>query len=290
MKGTAKPEWIRAKIPTEKKFKELNSLLAANKLHTVCKEAFCPNRAECWQSGTATFLLMGEYCTRSCKFCDVTTKNPHKKLDGKEPRNLAQVIRELNLNYVVLTSVTRDDLQDGGAEHLAKCIKEIRLLNTSTTIEILIPDFKGNVGSLRSIVNSDPQVIGHNIETTESLTPRVRDHRASYLQSIEVLRIIKKLNSKIITKSSLLLGMGETDEDILKTLEDLKNVQVDIMTLGQYLQPSRKSIPVHTYITPQKFKFWRERALQIGFRSVVSGPMVRSSYKAGEIYSELLSK
>ena len=289
MKGKAKPEWIRAKLPTEKRFKEINSLLVANDLHTVCKEAFCPNRTECWESGTATFLLMGEYCTRSCKFCDVTTRNPQKLLNEDEPRNLAQVIKKLKLKYAVLTSVTRDDLQDGGAEHLAKCIKEIRLLNPSTIVEILIPDFKGNVESLRTIIDSDPQVIGHNVETTESLTPKVRDRRASYTQSIQVLRIIKELNPNIITKSSILLGMGETDEEIFTTLKDLKDVNVDIVTLGQYLQPSRKSIPVQEYVTPQKFEFWKKRALQVGFRSVVSGPLVRSSYKAERVYSEVIS-
>ena len=289
MKGKAKPEWIRAKLPTEKKFKEINSLLVAHKLHTVCKEAFCPNRTECWESGTATFLLMGEYCTRSCEFCDVTTKNPRKHLNKEEPQNLAFVIKKLNLKYAVLTSVTRDDLQDGGADHLAKCVEEIRLLNPSTIIEILIPDFNGRLESIKTIVESNPQVIGHNIETTESLTPKVRDHRASYSQSLQVLRTIKDLNSNIFTKSSILLGMGETDEEIMHTLEDLKSASVDIVTLGQYLQPSRKSIPVQEYITPQKYKFWKKRALQVGFQSVVSGPLVRSSYKAEMVYSKLIS-
>ncbi len=289
MKGIAKPDWIRAKLPTERKFKEINALLLANELHTVCKEAFCPNRTECWESGTATFLLMGEYCTRACKFCDVTTKNPHKRLNAKEPQNLAHVISLLGLNYAVLTSVTRDDLADGGADHLAKCIQEIQIRNPSTIIEILIPDFNGNLDSIRTIANFNPQVMGHNVETTELLTPKVRDHRASYLQSLQVLRTIKKLNSRIITKSSILLGLGETDEGITQTLEDLKDAEVDIVTLGQYLQPSRKSIPVQEYIPPERFNFWREIALKMGFRSVVSGPLVRSSYRARMVYSDLIS-
>ncbi len=287
VKGKQKPAWIRSKLPTEKKFKEVRNLLRREGLHTVCEEAFCPNRTECWESGTATFLLMGEYCTRKCAFCDVKTRNPHKALDLEEPTKIAITVEKLGLKYVVLTSVTRDDLADGGASHLSACIKEIKSKTPKTLIEILIPDFRGNHKALKTIADSKPQVIGHNIETTQKLTSSLRDSRASYNQSLQVLKSIKKLNPRIYTKSSLILGFGESDEGILKALSDLKEANVDIVTLGQYLQPSRKNIPVHEYITPEKFEFWSEKAREIGFLAVVSGPLVRSSYKAGLIYSQI---
>jgi len=249
VKGQQKPAWIRTKLPTEKKFKEIKILLQREGLHTVCEEAFCPNRTECWESGTATFLLMGEYCTRKCAFCDVTTRNPHKVLDLEEPTKIANVVEKLGLKYVVLTSVTRDDLTDGGASHLSACINEIK--------------------------------------TKTQLTPSLRDSRASYNQSLQVLKSIKKLNPEIYTKSSIILGFGESDEGILKALQDLKKANVDIVTLGQYLQPSRKAKPVHEYITPEKFEFWNEKAGEVGFLAVVSGPLVRSSYQAGLLYSQI---
>ena len=287
VKGKQKPAWIRSKLPTEKKFKEIRVLLQREGLHTVCEEAFCPNRTECWESGTATFLLMGEYCTRKCAFCDVTTRNPHKVLDLEEPIKIANTVEKLDLKYVVLTSVTRDDLADGGASHLSACINEIKTKTPKTLIEILIPDFKGNYNALKTIVDTKPQVIGHNIETTQKLTSSLRDSRASYSQSLQVLKSIKKLNPEIYTKSSIILGFGESDEGILKALHDLKEANVDIVTLGQYLQPSRKAKPVHEYITPEKFEFWSEKAREIGFLAVVSGPLVRSSYQAGLLYSQI---
>ena len=287
MKGSSKPTWIRAKLPTETKFKEVNSLLRKQDLHTVCKEAFCPNRTECWESGTATFLLMGSYCTRSCKFCDVTTKNPHQMLDKKEPEKLAEVVKTLALRYVVLTSVTRDDLTDGGASHLAQCIEVIKKENPTTLVEILIPDFKGDRQALELIVKTKPQVIGHNIETTEIMTKKVRDHRADYHQSLQVLKTIKQIDKTVLTKSSIMLGLGESDEQVMDALKDLKEADVDIVTLGQYLQPSRKALPVQRYIKPSKFEEWKAIAKKIGFSAVVSGPLVRSSYKAAELYSRL---
>ena len=193
MKGISKPEWIRAKLPTDTKFKEVNKLIKDQGLHTVCKEAFCPNRTECWESGTATFLLMGAYCTRACKFCDVDTKNPHQILDNEEPMKVAKAVKKLGLKFVVLTSVTRDDLPDGGATHLANCIKKIKQISPSVLVEILIPDFKGDIQSLGTITEANPEVIGHNIETTEFLTPRVRDPRANYHQSLAVLKNLKDL-------------------------------------------------------------------------------------------------
>ncbi len=287
MKGSSKPEWIRAKLPTETKFKEVNKLIDGQGLHTVCKEAFCPNRTECWESGTATFLLMGSYCTRACKFCDVETRNPHQFLDEEEPRKLAEAVNELNLKFTVLTSVTRDDLPDGGAEHLAKCIRMIKRKNPTTLVEILIPDFKGNILSLKKIIEAKPEVIGHNIETTEILTPKIRDRRAKYQQSLFVLKTIKEIDSTILTKSSLMLGFGETDEQIFSSLNDLKRANVDIVTLGQYLQPSRKALPVQEYVEPSEFVYWEKIAQKIGFSAVVSGPLVRSSYQAGIQYSKV---
>jgi len=290
VRGTPKPTWIKTKLPTEMKFKEIRTLLQREGLHTVCDEAFCPNRTECWESGTATFLLMGEYCTRNCLFCDVTTKNPHQVLDPEELVKIAKAVDKLELKYVVLTSVTRDDLTDGGASHLTACIKEIKTKSPKTLIEILIPDFKGNFNALKTLVDATPQVIGHNVETTQKLTSRVRDSRASYHQSLTVLKSIKKINSNVYTKSSLMLGFGETDEGILKALHDLKEANVDIVTLGQYLQPSRKALPVYEYITPEKFTYWSEKAQDIGFLGVVSGPLVRSSYQAGSLYSQIHNK
>ena len=287
MKGSSKPAWIRAKLPTEMKFKEINSLLQRHGLHTVCTEAFCPNRTECWEYGTATFLLMGSYCTRTCKFCDITTKNPHQFLDPEEPTKLAHAVKTLNLKYAVLTSVTRDDLVDGGANHLAKCIKSIQKEIPEILIEILIPDFRGDQQALEVIIGAKPQVIGHNIETTEIMTPQIRDHRADYQQSLQILKTIKNLNNTILTKSSLMLGLGESDEQVLAALKDLKEAEVDIVTLGQYLQPSRKALPVQSYIEPKKFDDWKVIAQKIGFFAVVAGPLVRSSYKAASLYSKL---
>lgn len=285
-----KPKWIKAKLPTEKEYGKIRKLLRQKNLHTVCEEAFCPNRTECWESGTATFLLMGPYCTRSCKFCDVETRNPHQYLDGKEPENVASTVKELGLKYVVLTSVTRDDLIDGGAEHLSQCIKEIKDKNPKIRIEVLIPDFKGDLDALQKIVACKPDVIGHNIETTEMLTPRVRDKRASFEQSIYVLKNIKKLDSQILTKSSIMLGLGETDEQILAALQELRFAGVDIVTIGQYLQPSRKHLNVVEFLEPEKYEYWEKQALELGFLFVVSGPLVRSSYRAGELYVENVLK
>ena len=268
----------------------MRKLLRNQDLHTVCEEAFCPNCTECWESGTATFLLMGPFCTRSCNFCDVKTRNPHQNLDPKEPENLTKAVKELGLKYVVLTSVTRDDLVDGGAEHLHRCIEKVKQNNPEVLIEILIPDFQGNLNAIRKLVESKPDVIGHNIETTEAITPIVRDKRASFNQSINVLKHIKALTPYILTKSSILLGFGETDEQVLAALQELRRVRVDIITLGQYLQPSRKHLPVVEYLEPPKFEYWKKEALEMGFLYVVSGPLVRSSYRAGEFYVENILK
>ncbi|MFW9854009.1 MAG: lipoyl synthase [Candidatus Thorarchaeota archaeon] len=286
VKSKTKPSWIRAKLPTRRQYRTVQKLLERQSLHTVCEEAFCPNITECWESGTATFLLMGDVCTRGCKFCDIKAGNPRKWLDREEPRKVAEVINNLSLKYVVLTSVDRDDLEDGGATHLAQCINTVRELNPDILVEILIPDFKGNLASLRTIVEAKPDVIGHNIETTEKLTPKVRDKRASYNQSLFVLKSIKNMNPHILTKSSIMLGLGETMAQVHSALRDLRKNIVDIVTFGQYLQPSRRHLPVVEYVTPQMFRQWEQIASGMGFLYVVSGPLVRSSYKAGEFYIE----
>lgn len=279
-----KPHWLKTKLPTKTEFKTIKKVLNKQNLHTVCEEAFCPNHAECWESGTATFLLMGSYCTRSCRFCDVETRNPHQQLDFEEPKKLAQSVNEIGIKYIVLTSVTRDDLPDGGASHISSCISEVRRSNPNVLIEVLIPDFQGDLSALRKIIETKPDVLGHNIETTESLTSIVRDKRASFKQSIKILENIKEIDPQILTKSSIMLGLGESEKDILNALRELKRVKVDIVTLGQYLQPSRRHLNVVDYIEPRKFEYWKEIALEMGFLYVASGPLVRSSYKAGEFY------
>jgi lipoic acid synthetase len=286
VRETPKPSWIRTKLPTKMKFRHIKTLLSTTGLRTICEEALCPNHAECWESGTATFLLMGDICTRGCKFCDVKTGNPRKYLDPEEPKKLVTAVRDLKLRYVVLTSVDRDDLIDGGAAHLSRCVEALKHFNHDIYVEILIPDFQGDFKALKIVLDSKPDVIGHNIETTEDLTPMVRDRRASFKQSIQVLENIKKINPQILTKSSIMLGLGETDEQVLRALTALKRVKVDIVTLGQYLQPSRKHLPVKQYIEPQKFEYWKKVAIEMGFLYVVSGPLVRSSYRAGELFIE----
>ncbi|MFX0171563.1 MAG: lipoyl synthase [Candidatus Hodarchaeota archaeon] len=291
MKGKAKPNWIRTKLPTKDNFKKIRKTLGDNSLHTVCEEAFCPNCTECWESGTATFLLMGDVCTRGCKFCDVKTGNPRQFLDLNEPDNLAHAVKKLKLQYVVITSVDRDDLIDGGAEHLAQCIKRVKELNPGVIAEILIPDFQGSIEALQKIIEAKPNVIGHNIETTEALTPIVRDKRASFKQSINILKNVKKIDPQILTKSSIMVGLGETEDQVLMALHSLRSANVDIVTLGQYLQPSRKNLAVVEFVEPHKFEYWEKIARRMGFLYVISGPLVRSSYRAGELYiKHLLSK
>ncbi|MFQ5821174.1 MAG: lipoyl synthase [Candidatus Heimdallarchaeota archaeon] len=286
MKIKPKPKWIRSRLPTQKNYGALKFILKTQGLHTVCTETSCPNQTECWESRTATFMLLGALCTRRCNFCDVRSGHPHQVSDPEEPKKVARAVSELDLKYVVLTSVTRDDLSDGGASHLSECIKEIRQYNPQILIEILIPDFQGNLQAIQTIIDCKPDVIGHNVETTANLTPKVRDRRFSFHQSLFILESIKALNPHQLTKSSLMLGFGETDEQIIATLRALREVNVDIVTLGQYLQPSRNHMMVIEYITPGKFEFWKKTALELGFMAVISGPLVRSSYRAGELFVE----
>ncbi len=283
-----KPEWLRVKYPTGENYERIKSILRNHNLHTVCEEAHCPNMAECWGGGTATFMLMGDTCTRGCRFCMVKSGNPRGQLDIFEPPNVAKTIADLGLKYVVITSVDRDDLPDGGASHFASTIKAIKQHDPRVITEVLIPDFQGNLDDVKRIVDAGPEVIAHNIETTEPLTPRVRDPRATYKQSLKVLKGIKNLNPAIYSKSSIMLGLSETEEDLLKTMKDLRDVNVDILTLGQYLRPSKGHIPVTEYVSPETFDYYKGSAEDLGFLYVASGPFVRSSYRAGEFFVEAL--
>ncbi len=278
-----KPAWLRVRAPAGENYTKVKQSLRSLNLHTVCEEARCPNISECWGTGTATIMIMGEICSRGCRFCAVNSGKP-VLLDTGEPERVAKAIKEWGLRYVVITSVCRDDLEDGGAEHIAKTIKAIKLLSPTIIVESLIPDFRGDDSSIIKIVKSKPEVISHNIETVSRLTPRVRDARASYEQSLLVLKKIKDINSLIYTKSSIMLGLGESEEEVIQTIKDLRSVGVSILTIGQYLQPTPKHLPLIEFIAPEKFNWFKEIAEQMGFVYVASGPLVRSSYRAGEFF------
>jgi lipoic acid synthetase len=280
-----KPVWLRVRPPAGENYTNVKQSLRLLNLHTVCEEARCPNISECWGTGTATIMIMGDICTRGCRFCAVNSGKPFL-LDADEPERVAKAIKEWGLRYVVITSVCRDDLEDGGSEHIAKTIKAIKLLCPTTIVESLIPDFRGNESSIKEIVKSQPEVISHNIETVSRLTPKVRDARASYEQSLLVLKKIKDLNSFIYTKSSIMLGLGESEDEVIQTITDLKSSEVSILTIGQYLQPTPKHLPVIEFISPDKFHWFREIAEKMGFVYVASGPLVRSSYRAGDFFLE----
>ncbi|MDQ4018059.1 MAG: lipoyl synthase [Thermoproteota archaeon] len=280
-----KPAWLRVRAPAGENYTKVKQSLRSLNLHTVCEEARCPNISECWGTGTATIMIMGEICSRGCRFCAVNSGKP-VLLDTGEPERVAKAIKEWGLRYVVITSVCRDDLEDGGAEHIAKTIKAIKLLSPTIIVESLIPDFRGDDSSIIKIVKSKPEVISHNIETVSRLTPKVRDARASYEQSLLVLKKIKDINSLIYTKSSIMLGLGESEEEVIQTIKDLRSVEVSILTIGQYLQPTPKHLPLIEFIAPEKFNWFKEIAEQMGFVYVASGPLVRSSYRAGEFFLE----
>ncbi len=275
-----KPSWLRVKAEFNPNFSKVKQQVKDKKLYTVCEEAHCPNIAECWSAGTATFMLMGSVCTRACKFCSVDTGNPNKWLDKDEPINTAKAVKTMNLKYVVLTSVNRDDLPDGGAQHFAETVQLIKELNPRTAVEALTPDFKGLSSSIDTIVNCGLEVFAQNIETVERLTHQVRDIRAGYQQTLDVLAEAKKINPKVLTKTSIILGLGETEAEIKTTMDDLITNNVDILTIGQYLRPTVNHHPVARWVTPAEFKRYRDIGLQKGFLEVVSGPMVRSSYRA----------
>lgn len=280
-----KPSWLKVNLPSGERAQVVGRTKTQRHLFTVCEEAKCPNQQECWSSGTATFMLMGDVCTRGCRFCAVTSGKP-EPLDSEEPQKLAEAVGLLGLHYVVLTSVDRDDLPDGGAAHLVRCVRSIKDIDPEILVEVLMPDFKGSRDSLELMVNSQAEVLAHNLETVERLTPKVRDPRASYKQSLEVLRLIKELDPGRYTKSSLMVGVGETHDELRHSFQDLREVGCDFLTIGQYLRPTRKHMPVERYVHPDMFETLRLEALEFGFAYVASGPLVRSSYKAGELYIE----
>lgn len=259
-------------------------MLGELKLATVCQEAQCPNIGECWGGGTATFMLMGEVCTRGCRFCAVKTGNPKKVLDTEEPQKVGWAISQMGLEYVVITSVNRDDLEDQGAEHFAQTIEVIKANDPQLIVEILTPDFRGRQELIQRVVQAKPDVFAHNVETVERLTPRVRDPRANYRQSLSVLETVKKIDSTRYTKTSIMMGLGEQNDEIMQTLKDLRSVGCDVVTFGQYLQPARRHLKVEKFVTPEEFKFWEETAKDLGFLYCASGPLVRSSYRAGEFF------
>ena len=275
-----KPPWLKARAPTGSGFQGVKAVVREHRLATVCEEARCPNIGECWNAGTATLMLMGAVCTRACRFCSVDTGNPHGWLDPGEPENAARTVELMKLSYVVLTSVDRDDLPDGGAAHYAACVRAIRARNPATAVEALTPDFQGVLADVATVVDSGIAVFAQNIETVRRLTHPVRDPRAGYQQTLGVLAHAKRHRPPVLTKSSLMLGLGETDEEIAATLGDLRAAQVDIVTLGQYLRPTLNHLPVERFVTPAEFDRYREIALALGFLECVSGPLVRSSYRA----------
>ena len=285
-KPAPKPDWIRVKLPSGENYLRLNGLLREANLHTVCEEANCPNIAECWGGGTATFMLMGDTCTRGCRFCNVKVGNPQGMLDELEPSKIASAVKSLGLAYIVLTSVARDDLPDGGADHIADTVKAIKKISPKINVEVLIPDFRSNIDSLKRVIDSAPDVLAHNVETVRRLTAKIRDRRANYEQSLEVLRNAKMLSPDLVTKSSIMLGVGEKEEEVIETMKDLRSNGVDALTIGQYLQPSRGHLSVVLYIHPYTFERLRRIGEEMGFLYVASGPLVRSSYKAGEFYLE----
>jgi len=275
-----KPAWLRARLPSGAGYAEISRNVRAHGLATVCQESMCPNVGECWNNGTATLMLMGSVCTRACKFCAVDTGNPGGWLDANEPANAAESVRLMDLRYVVLTSVDRDDIADGGAAHYAACINKIRHVNARTSVEALTPDFRGSVDAVHTVVDAPLEVFAHNIETVERLTARVRDPRADYRQSLRVLEAAKCRRPEVLTKSSVMLGLGESEAEVLQVIEDLRSAGVDILTFGQYLRPTVNHLPIERYVHPDEFLHYRELGLARGFTEVVSGPLVRSSYRA----------
>jgi lipoic acid synthetase len=275
------PEWLRITLPTSDSFARTRGLLDELKLHTVCESAKCPNHWECWSKGTATFMIAGDRCTRACGFCAVSTAKP-LALETDEPLRVAEATRRMKLKHVVITAVARDDLKDGGAEHFRQTIEAVRELNPEIVIEVLVPDFNESDASIENVLAANPHIFNHNLETVRRLTPEVR-HRATYDRSLGVLAKVKaKRGDTIYTKSGIMLGLGEREEEILTAMQDLRAAKCDILTLGQYLQPSLKHLPVIEFVTPEKFAEYKVRAEEMGFVHVASGPMVRSSYHADE--------
>jgi lipoic acid synthetase len=283
-RGSVLPEWLAIKPASTAKYDKVKRTVGDLGLHTVCVEAHCPNITDCWSGGTATFMVLGDLCTRGCRFCAVSKSAKGINVDMAEPEKLGMAIKEWGLNYVVITSVCRDDLEDQGAGHFARCVAEIKRRNPNTLVEVLIPDFRDDMECLRKIAESRPDVVGHNIETVRRLSPQVRDRRADYDQSLKVLGDIKALDRRIYTKSAMMLGIGESDEEVLQAMSDLRNAEVDFLAIGQYLRPSQHHIGVKEYVRPEKFESFRKEGISLGFKYVAAGPFVRSSYKAGEFF------
>lgn len=279
-----KPKWLRIVNQISAAYHQVKEEVVKHRLSTVCEEAKCPNIAECWSHGTATIMLMGAICTRACRFCAVDTGNPRGWLDEEEPENTANTVALMKLEYVVLTSVNRDDLPDGGAKHYADTVRAIKARCPNTKIEVLTPDFQGIEKDIATLLDSNVDVFAQNIETVERLTHPVRDNRAGYEQTLKVLAFAKTYKPKIFTKTSLMLGLGEKDEEIIKTMDDLRANQVDILTLGQYLQPTKNHLSVQRYVAPEQFQEFRRVGLEKGFYEVASGPLVRSSYRADRVF------
>lgn len=279
-----KPDWLRVRAPGGGKYVQIRDDLRRKSLHTVCEEARCPNIGECWSGGTATFMLLGDTCTRACAFCAVKTGNPRGRIDLDEPRKLADSVADSGLEYVVLTMVDRDDLEDGGAGQIAASIDAIRERSPEVLIEILSGDLRGQLSAIRQILDSGPDVFGHNVETVERLSPEVRDRRASYRTSLDILASAKSMSPTVYTKSSIMLGVGERESEVIATMKDLRERSVDLLTIGQYLRPSPRHLPVAEYVFPDQFDRLRDIGLELGFSYVAAGPLVRSSYRAGEYF------
>jgi len=286
MASTDKPRWLKVKMPGSPRYHKIKNRARELRLATVCEEARCPNIGECWAGGTATFMVMGDTCTRGCHFCAVKTAARPAALDPMEPFNLAQAIAELDLDYVVITSVDRDDVHDGGAGHYAACIAQVRERSPKTKIEVLTGDFQGNIGHLLTVVLAQPHVFAHNVESVERLSPKVRDPRASYRQSLEVLANVKTIDPDHLTKSSIMVGIGETETEVIQAMRDLREIDVDFLTIGQYLKPGKSAhyLDIQEWVPPEQFQAYERIGLEMGFKYVASGPLVRSSYKAGEFY------
>lgn len=280
-----KPPWLKVRAPSGESYARIKGLRRDLQLATVCEEARCPNLAECWAAGTATFMVLGDTCTRACRFCNVKTGNPRGALDRDEPAKLALAVRTMNLSYTVLTMVDRDDLPDGGADHVNRCVDAVARACPDLKIEILAGDFRAMEAPLASLAQGRAHVLAHNIETVEELTRRVRDGKSGYAQSLRALEILKAAAPDKLTKSSIMLGLGETDAQVRKAMGDLLARGVDILTFGQYLQPTPKHLPVASYVHPDAFARWKEEAESMGFLFCASGPLVRSSYKAGEMFA-----
>lgn len=281
-----KPEWLKVKLPTGGVYGEVRAIVKEHRLHTVCEEAMCPNIGECWSRGTATFMLMGHICTRACRFCAVDTGNPMGKLDLEEPMSVAKSVQLMGLKYVVLTSVDRDDLPDGGAYHFAKTVTAIKRLNPGTRVESLTPDFGGNTACVELVLDSGVDTYAQNLETVERLTHPVRDRRAGYWQTIDVLRHAKTYRPDVVVKTSVMLGLGETREEITQTMRDLRAAGVDVVTFGQYLRPTQHHLPVQRYVSPAEFDEIRDEGMNMGFLEVVASPLSRSSYKAEQVFQD----